>query len=241
MLNGKTFLCMLLARGGSSFKNKNLKEICGHSLIYWVMKAVKDSGIFDEIVVNSDSEEIIAEARRYGARTWQYTRPPELATEQSKVKEAIADMINFLEICDKRWDYMFLCTPPTPLMTSGDIFLAASTMFELNMPMVVSVTPTKSPYIGKIVSGLLLEDFEEYFDETRQDLADERPYYLNAAIYIGEWHIFKNKENFYPAAAFVMPRERSVDIDTPAELELAAILLKERLDNAQIKSLPKNI
>src|SRR3989344_2888966 len=90
-------LAIIPARGGSRrIPNKNIKLFNGKPLIYYSIKNAKDSGIFDRIVVDTDSPKIADVAKKCGAEV-PFLRPPELATSTAQIGDAIALLIKRLK------------------------------------------------------------------------------------------------------------------------------------------------
>ena len=91
---------MIPARGGSTrFNNKPLADICGKPMVYWVWKHSKDVEVFDEVYIATDSEQIEAVAKGFGAEVIMTSFECETATERlyevsQKVDADLYVMIN---------------------------------------------------------------------------------------------------------------------------------------------------
>ena len=94
--------------------------------------------------------------------------------------------------------------------------------------MVVSVTeaPCNINWARKLSKKLSMENFSDCCKTLSQDF--EKTYVLNGAIYLGKWDIFYNKKKYYSkkAFAYIMPKERSFDIDDVTDLKLCEFMLK---------------
>jgi len=89
MLNKKTFLAIIPARGGSKgLPGKNIKVLCGKPLIAWSIEAGLKSKYIDEVMVTTDSQEIADVAQKYGANV-PFLRPKELATDTATTFDVI--------------------------------------------------------------------------------------------------------------------------------------------------------
>ena len=65
----KNAIAIITARGGSKrIPRKNIKEFCGKPIIQYSIEAALTSGIFDEVMVSTDDEEIAEVARSAGAK-----------------------------------------------------------------------------------------------------------------------------------------------------------------------------
>ena len=121
MYQGKTFLTIIPARGGSKgLPGKNIKELCGKPLIAWSIEAGLGSQYIDEVMVTTDSQEIAGVARTFGASV-PFLRPDELASDTATSFDVIKHAINFYEnVLNKRFDYIVLLEPTSPLRTEAD-------------------------------------------------------------------------------------------------------------------------
>ena len=234
MPSDKTFLCIIPARGGSkSIPNKNLVDINGRPLIYYSIKAVKDSNIFDKLMVNTDSKKIATIAKKYGAEV-PFFRPKYLSTDKSLVQDVFVHALKFIEKKDKKYDYVCLVQPTTPLIIPNDFCNMVSILEKKNAKMVVSVTktPCNINWVGRLSKKGSMENFSKrkIYDTLKEHF--EETYLLNGAIYMGEWDIFYNRMNFYSnkTYAYIMPNERSVDIDSYFDLETVRYLMRKRYE-----------
>ena len=226
----KTFLGWVGARGGSKgIPNKNIHLMAGKPLIYWCIKAAQNSGIFKDIIVNSDSNEILTIAQKYDARPQR--RPAELAKDNSLVADALADSLPRL---DYRCDYIFLIQPTSPLLRPSSIKLAADYIIDKNADMIVGVHPVKdaSIVVKPLPENLSLKGWypKEFRDKNRQDLPTA--YRINGYIFTAKWEVFAKRRDWWTSNiyAFLMDRNDDIDIDDLRDFQLAEMVLKERLN-----------
>ena len=222
MLQDKTFICVIPARGGSKgIANKNIKPMLGRPLISYCIQAAKESGIFDKIVVTTDSEKIKSVVDDVKI----IDRPSKLAQDNSLVQDAIAHALT------EKYDYVLLLEPTSPLVTGVDIRLAAKQMLSKNADMIISVCRASPDVatIGRLGKDLSMKDFLP--KEVRICPRQQRPeyHYLNSAIYMGKWEIFKEKKDYYEqnVIAYVMNGD-SVHIDDMGDWRLAEYFLSKR-------------
>ena len=227
MLQGKSFICVIPARGGSKgIVNKNIRLMLGRPLISYCIQAARDSGIFDQIVVSSDSKEILDVA--FMEQAVPVGRPSKLARDNSLVQDTIAFV---LSTADKH-DYVLLLEPTSPLVTGIDIRSAAKHMLQARADMIISVCKASPDVatIGRLGKDLSMKNFLP--EEVRICPRQQRPeyHYLNSAIYMGKWEIFKEKKDYYEqnVIAYVMPPESSVHIDDMGDWRLAEYFLSKR-------------
>ncbi len=221
----KTFLCIIPARGGSKgIINKNIIDINGSPLISYSIKLAIHSKIFDRVVVSTDSQEIAIIAKFYGAEV-PFLRPCHLATDNSKVEDAIAYTLQRIE----KYDYVCLLQPTSPLVDLIDIKNAKQLLFDREADMIVSVSisPINIAWTRYISEDLSMKNFTENICSTNRQCF-KNMYYLNGAIYLGKWSIFYNKKNYYKqnTYAYIMSYEKSIDIDSLLDIKLVEFFLK---------------
>ncbi len=227
-----TTLTLVPARGGSkSIPRKNIVPLAGKPLIAWTIEAALSSSRAGRVVVSTDDEEIAATARRYGAET-PFVRPSELARDDTPSMPVVIHALGWLRDNDGYTpEVVLLLQPTSPLRTAEDIEGALDIARDRSADSVVSVTESPAhPFLAKrIGKDGELEDFVPHPPiERRQDL--EPAYALNGAIYVTTVRHLLAHESFYaePTYAYVMPRERSIDVDDPWDLHLCELILGER-------------
>jgi len=230
MFKGRRFLALIPARGGSKgLKDKNIRQLNNKPLLAYTIEAAKESRIFDRIIVSTDSEKIAAVALKYGAEV-PFMRPKELATDTASSMDVLIYTIELLQESNDKYDYVALLQPTSPLRTSQDIVGAVNLLIEKNANSVVSVCKVEhSPlWSNTLPEDLSLKDFirPEIRNLRRQDLPIF--YRLNGAIYIVKVSYILESKDFFgqESYAYIMPVNRSVDIDTELDLVLAEVLLQ---------------
>lgn len=224
---------VITARGGSrSIPRKNIVPVAGKPLIVWTIEAALKSSSLSRVILSTDDTEIAKVARQWGAEV-PFIRPAKLAQDDSPHIPVIIHTVEWLELNEGvRPDYVFLLQPTCPLRSAEDIGNAIQLALENDADGVVSVCEAPShPYLTKrVTADGRLEDFvskpEGYL--RRQDLS--AAYALNGAIYLARREILLEKETWYTdrTYAYIMPAERSLDIDTPWDLYLADLILRDR-------------
>ena len=182
------------------------------------------------MVVSTDDDEIAAVSRTLGAEV-PFLRPPELAQDSTPTMPVIMHALRWLE--DEQGyvpDAVVLLQPTSPLRTTDDITGAIALARERSADSVVSVSLAWShPHLMKRIAGDgRLEDFMNHPKfERRQDL--EPVYSLNGAIYLARAAPLMEHQTFYGPStfAYVMPPERSLDVDTPLDLHLCDLILRD--------------
>lgn len=229
MLNAKTFLAIIPARGGSKrLLRKNILELAGKPLIGWTIEAALKSRYIDHAVVSSDDVEILSTASNYHVQLIQ--RPDELATDHATTFDAIKHAIEN----SSPYDYIVLLQPTSPLRQAEHIDAAIELLISKNADAVISVCETDhSPlWSNTLPENASMEHFirDEIKNKRSQDL--EKFYRLNGAIYIGKTDKLLNEKTFFiehNIYAYVMDRKSSVDIDEAIDFIFADVLIKATL------------
>ena len=219
-------LTIIPARGGSKgLTGKNLKILCGFPLIYYTIKAALKSSGISRVIVSTEDEEIARVAKQFGAEV-PFMRPASLATDDSLAIDTYKYTVDKL-IIDEGVDiveYMVLL-PTSPLRDASDISNAIKIFQEKKADSVISVTKEDKPisWFKKLdAEGRILEN-----NITLKNRQDEDDYYCpNGSIYIFKKELIDEgkyySKNTY---AFVMPKSKSVDIDTKVDFNYAEFLL----------------
>jgi len=229
----KKIVGLITARGGSkSIPRKNVALVGGKPLIAWTIESALHSSRLNRVIVSTDDEEIAEVSKQWGAEI-PFLRPAELAQDNSPHIPVLVHAIEWLESHgEDRPDYVLLLQPTSPLRSSKDIDNAIKLLLDKDADSVVSVCKAFShPYFTKsLTADGCLEDFmpkpEGYLH--RQVLP---PVYVeNGAIYLVRCDVLLEKKIFYTkrSYAYVMPQERSLDIDNPWDLYLSNLILNSR-------------
>lgn len=235
MFQGHSILALIPARGGSKgLPGKNIKELCGKPLIGWSIEAARQSAFVDRVLVTTDCEEIKAVSEKEGADV-PFLRPKYLAEDQATSFDAVVHALNWLKETENYTpDFLLLLQPTSPLRTTEDIDRAITKLFEKNAKGIISVCHVAHhpwwsntlPADGSMANFIR----PEIKNKRRQDLPQF--YQLNGAIYIAEVGYFIKNQGFLGSGtyAYVMPSERSVDIDYLEDFYLAEMMM-ERVKN----------
>jgi len=226
MYKDKTFLAIIPARGGSKrLPNKNILDLAGKPLIAYTIEAAKKSKYIDDIIVSSDSDEILKIAKEYNIKT--IKRPDYLASDTAKTIDVIKHVI---ESMTGEYDYIVLLQPTSPLRNEKHIDEAIELLNVKEADAIVSVCEMDhSPlWSNTLPASLSMESFlrDEIKNKRSQDL--EKYYRINGAIYICKTDellkqntLFLDKNIF----AYVMNRKSSIDIDDEIDFKLVEVLM----------------
>jgi CMP-N,N'-diacetyllegionaminic acid synthase len=225
MINGKEILGIIPARGGSKgIPRKNIRELAGKPLIAWTIEVAKKSMYIDRLILSSEDKEIIQVAKEWGCEA-PFVRPMELAQDDTPGIDPVLHAINELQ----GYDYVVLLQPTSPLRIVEDIDGCIEKCLKNNVNACVSVTePSKSPYwmftINEEEKLFPLIKAEKEISR-RQDLP--AVYALNGAVYVARCDWLQERKSFITdeTLAYVMPYERSFDIDSELDLKICDMLL----------------
>lgn len=214
---------------------KNIRQLASKPLIAWTIETALSSQCLDRVIVSTEDYRIAEVARTFGAEV-PFMRPLELSQDNSPGIDAVLHAIHWLaDHEDYRPEYVMLLQPTSPLLSPEDIQKAIQIIQDKQADSVVSVTTAhQHPYWMKTISqdGRLVDFLSmERSYVRRQDLPTA--YALNGAIYIARRGVLLERSSFYGdnTLAYVMPPERSLDIDTPWDFHLAELILKDNLQH----------
>ncbi len=227
----KNVLALVVARGGSKgIPGKNLHPVAGRPLIEYTFDAAKNSRMLSRTILSTDSPEIAEAARRCSIEV-PFLRPAELAADDSPVLDAAQHALSWLEPRESYLpDYVLLLQATSPLRTAKDIDAAIAMAFEGDLDAVVSVSAAEQhPLLMKRLdeNGCLAPFIESPLSQSRRQ-ALPQAFAVNGAIYLVRRTVLLEMESWCPpgAGAYLMPAERSLDIDTPWDMRIAETILR---------------
>lgn len=221
-------LCTICARGGSTgLPRKNVKPLAGRPLIaHTIAQALATPGI-DRVVVSTDDDEIAAVARAHGAEV-PFRRPAELATSSAPKVPVIRHAVETMESLGMTVDRVVDLDPTSPLRTVQDVVDCLALLDDATDVVITGYPSEKNPYfnmverkadgnIGLVVPG--------HGAAGRQ--AAPAVWSMNASVYV--WHRRTLALGLWDGRVrlHVMPRERSIDIDSELDFRLVEMLMAE--------------
>ncbi|MBE5871755.1 MAG: acylneuraminate cytidylyltransferase family protein [Lachnospiraceae bacterium] len=222
-------LAIIPARSGSKgLPDKNIKLLGGKPLFAYSIKAANESGLFEEILVSTDSQEYAKIAKEWGAAV-PFLRSARTSTDQASSWDAVKEAVENYRGLGREFDTITLLQPTSPLRTAQDIREGYRMMEEKEARAVVSVCEMDhSPlWSNTLPEDHSMADFirEEVKNRPRQELPSY--YRINGALYILRTKVLEDIGGLYGPGcyAYVMPGERSVDIDTSLDFKIAESLL----------------
>ena len=224
-------VAVIPARGGSkSVRRKNVREVGGKPLVAWSVDVARRTNGVERVIVTTDNDEIASVGREYGAEISE--RPDRLATDDALVIDTIRHLVDELRTGGESAPYMTVLEPTCPFRTSADVRSALDLLVEENLDSVASFTdaelnPHRAWKIEAARPRPVLDDADPW--QPRQSLPEA--YQLNGGVYafvIDELPDTGPAMLFGDCGAITMPPERSVDIDTPLDLEFARLVADTR-------------
>lgn len=229
-------VAIIPARGGSKrIARKNIKIFRGLPMIAWSIKAARESGCFDHVIVSTDDDEIAEISRLHGA-TVPFKRPRELADDHTPTIPVLAHAVEQFEILTSEKVKEACCVYATaPFLTPDSIRLGLETLLsDEDLDFAFSVTGFAFPIQRalSISKAGRVEMIAPEFELTRSQDLPERYHDAGQFYWFRRAGVFENDGVFSAKSApVVLPRERVQDIDTPEDwrcAELAHELLERK-------------
>lgn len=228
MIDGRTVLAVIPARGGSkALPRKNIIPVMGKPLLEWTVEEARRSRHIDRMVLSSDDDEIIDVAHGLGLEV-PFRRPAELATDATPTNDVLFHLLSKIA----GYDYLVVLQVTSPLRTAEDIdgCIGECAHKEAGACVTVSLAEKNPYYFRTLDSKGRLKTLigDACHIGRRQDLPDV--YMINGAVFASQTTFFLEKRTFFTpeTVGYVMPQERSIDIDTEKDLALMEYLLSKR-------------
>jgi CMP-N,N'-diacetyllegionaminic acid synthase len=228
MINSKRVLAVTLARGGSKrVPNKNIRNIAGKPLIKYTFEEIKKSKYIDHYIVSTDCEKTKQICK--DNNVFFHNRPIDLATDFTTSADSLMDVVKNYP----GFDIVVEVMATNPLKSFEDIDGVIEKLVKTNADSVVSVVriwdnhPARVKYIE---NDRMINFYPEIPESRRQDLSPPA-YVRNGSIYALKVKAFlKHRVRVCPdSRPFIMPEERTINIDEMKDFYLAEILINERV------------
>ena len=224
-------IAIIPARSGSKgLPDKNILELNGKPLISYTIKAALESNRFSEVMVSTDSEKYAKIAKDYGANV-PFLRSDEMSNDSASSWDTVREVLNGYKELGKTFDYVALLQPTSPLRNAEDINELFKIFEEKNANNAVTVTEVDHPvqWCFELDEDCSMDKMASspYNYMRRQELKTH--YIENGAVYLVDAHKIMDKSyNFYAdkCVASIMPREKSIDIDSKIDFVIANEYMK---------------
>ena len=226
-MKSKRIAAFIFARGGSrGLPNKNLMEVGGVSLLCRAITAAKTSKAVDEVFISTDSEQIAEKAAEYGA-TIPFLRPRNLATDDSPEIESWRHAVNYIQT-RAGWELEALVSVPTtcPFREHVDIDRCIAEYYATQADLVVTITGSaRNPYFNMLRKRELFLELVCPPGEKEISRRQDCPaiFDVTTSCYVAKPHYILKTETLFAGkiAGVKVAKDRSIDIDTQFDLDLA--------------------
>ena len=219
MIENKNILAIVPARKGSKrLRNKNLKKIKGKPLISWTIEDAKKSKYIDEILVTTDSVDIINLSKKLNVNA-PFIRPKFLSNDTSNTSDVIIHSLKWLKNnLKKEFDFFILLQPTSPLRNYNIIDKAIENFFN-NQSYDYLISVSKFHDMSKVKFSLIDKGFS-----FNKNLDDYSNVFINGAVYIAKTNVFLSQKffNYKKTIGYLMNAIQGIDIDTIEDFNLAS-------------------
>ena len=221
----KHSVAIITARGGSKrIPRKNIKEFLGRPIIEYSIKAAIDSGIFDEVMVSTDDEEIANIAKQAGANV-PFMRSKDTANDYATTTDVIGEVLNQYKEVDVEFDYACCIYPTAPFVTAQCLKEAMTILEDKNADSVIPVVRFGfPPQRGLVINEDKLSfKWPEYTFSRSQDL---EPFYHDAGqFYCLNVKSFEEQKSLFMknTCSYVRDEMEVQDIDNMSDWKLAEL------------------
>lgn len=217
--------------GSKGLPGKNIKKLLGKPMIAYTIEEALKSKYISDVIISTDCKEIEQVALQYGAKSF-FLRPTDLASDQAK---AIDNYIYTVDRLNAEFSFnvteFVVLQPTSPLRVVEDIDGAVKLFKVNNAESVISYTEEHHPveWHKYLTDDDRLENIFEDKLQNRQEM--RKSYYPNGAVYVFDMELIKRGHYYSDRTfAYLMPRERSVDIDTIEDFMYVEFLMKAKYE-----------
>lgn len=216
-------MAIVPARGGSKrLPRKNIIEFCGKPIMAYTIEAALETGLFSEVLLSTEDEEIAAVGRVCGARV--VRRPAALASDVAPVRDVCLHLLEQEAQAGRQYSVFTCLYATSPLRAPADIAGVVSLVEPGVCDFAMAVTQYPYPphqALRVLDGGALAPMWPELVERRSQDLGTL--VVDNGSTYCASVAAFQEHKSFYGPGlrGYLMPFERSIDIDRPEDLELA--------------------
>ncbi len=221
-------LAIITARGGSKrIPRKNIKEFVGKPILAYSVEAALDSGVFDEVMISTEDEEIAEVGKKYGAKVPFY-RSEKTANDYATTVDVIEEVVEEYEKRGKSFDIIVCIYPTAPFVTGKRLKEAVETLEASDADTLIPVVSFSYPPQRAMVikDDMLVFKDTRYLNSRSQDL--EKHYHDAGQFYVAKTASFKKTREFMVGK--VLPMELSElevqDIDNEVDWKLAELKYK---------------
>ncbi|MFA5181796.1 MAG: pseudaminic acid cytidylyltransferase [Syntrophales bacterium] len=226
MINHKV-VAIIPARGGSKrILNKNIKLFAGQPVISYSIRVAQETGLFDRIIVSTDSLEIADMARSYGAEV-PFLRPAELANDFAGTAEVVCHAIEWLARDGMQPEFICCIYATAPFIQANYLKQGYEKLINSDATTVFSVTTYPYPIYRSLKiteNGRITMIWPDYKNFRSQDLSEA--YHDAGQFYWANTNKFMKGKALFAEDSLpvILPRYLVQDIDTPEDWETAEMM-----------------
>lgn len=218
-------LCIIPARGGSKrIPRKNVKPFLGKPMLAYPVEAALSTGLFDEVMVSTDDEEIATVARQYGASV-PFMRSAATANDYATLADVLREVLGNYERMGRQFDNMCCVLATSPMLLPEDISSGYEKLIASSFSSIIPIVKFSYPILRSFKmegNGTISYNWPEYAKSRSQDLPEA--YHDSGTFY---WH----KVDLWLSGAIsrggvVVSEETVQDIDTPEDWKIAELKYK---------------
>lgn len=222
-------LAVIPARGGSNrLPGKNIRDFAGKPMLAWSVEAALESGLFETVMVSTDSE-VIAEAARAAGASVPFLRSAKTSDDHAIILDVMAEVVERYEADGQRFDRLCCILATAPLLRASTLKVAADLMdakgFDTVFPVVAFAHPIQRA-LRRDEHGRTAMLQPEHYTSRSQDL--EPAYHDAGQFYWMTREVCMNRQPTFAgrAGSFVIDEMEAQDIDTPTDWRLAELKLQ---------------
>lgn len=217
-------IAIITARGGSKrIPRKNIKLFLGKPIINYSIQAALQAGVFEEVMVSTDDEEIAEVARQNGALV-PFMRSAENSNDYAGTAEVLMEVIQEYRMKGRFFDTACCIYPTAPFVTAEKLKAAYALLKDENADSVLPITEFSYPILRSLKiteGGNIAMNWPEYYSSRSQDLP--KSYHDSGQFYfLNTEKLLEHKRLFMPGSrGLVVPETEVQDIDNETDWKLA--------------------
>ncbi len=218
-------LAIITARGGSKrIPRKNIKEFCSKPIIAYSIEAAIESGVFDEVMISTEDEEIAQISEGFGAKV-PFFRSEKTASDYATTADVLLEVLDEYEKRGEYFDVACCIYPTAPFITAQRLKEAVETLSDSDADILIPVVGFSYPPQRALIieDGKLVFKYPENLSARSQDL--EKHYHDAGQFYVFKTQAFKKTKNLMKGniMPMILDEMEVQDIDTEQDWELAQV------------------
>jgi N-acylneuraminate cytidylyltransferase len=217
-------LAIIPARGGSKrIPRKNIKDFLGKPIIAYSIEAALQSGLFDEVMVSTDDEEIASVAREYGAKV-PFLRSPQCSDDYATIFDVIQEVLEHYQAMEKKVEYVCCVFATAPFVTAEMLKQGYEKLLHPSYDSAFAIQRYKFPIFRALKQdneGRLAMIWPEHQNTRSQDLPESfhdagQFYWAKTAALLEEGTFYTQK-----STGILLSDLQAIDIDTLEDWKVA--------------------